>query len=316
MGTSSGINHKFSIKTHGSVMESESDRTSPLIIVVHGPCRVGKSTVIRCLINHYTRHDIEEIIGPVTVIAGKERRIWFVECPKDLNSMVDCAKIADVVLCVIDGSFGFEMVTFEFLNLLQVHGLPRVVGILTHLDHVQSVRRTRNIKNQLKKRFWAEVYRGAKLFYLTRNQSGKYPKRDMINLARFIAIQKVRNLAWRSNHPYLLVDQIVDMTDRNLIHTDPNADRDVALYGFLRGSNLCQDAKVHIPGVGDFGITHAVSMPDPCLHPEPIKRCVRKRLSGHSCRTIGTIYQPMAYYNSSAQKKNGIYCSFETRNSQ
>merc|ERR1712224_785602 len=44
-------------------------------------------------------------------------------------------------------------------------------------------------------------------------------------------------------------------------------------------------------------------MPDPCLHPEPIKRCVRKRLSGHSCRTIGTIYQPMAYYNLSAQKK-------------
>lgn len=132
-------------------MESGADRTSPLIIVVHGPRGVGKSSVIRCLINHYTRQDIEKIIGPVTVIAGKERRLCFVECPKDLNSMVDCAKVADVVLCVIDGSFGFEMVTFEFLNLLQVHGFPRVIGILTHLDQVQSVRRTKNIKNQLKK---------------------------------------------------------------------------------------------------------------------------------------------------------------------
>ena len=30
------------------------------------------------------------------------------------------AKYADLVLLLIDGGFGFEMETFEFLNLLQV----------------------------------------------------------------------------------------------------------------------------------------------------------------------------------------------------
>ena len=34
--------------------------------------------------------------------------------------MLDAAKYADLVLLLIDGSFGFEMETFEFLNLLQV----------------------------------------------------------------------------------------------------------------------------------------------------------------------------------------------------
>lgn len=34
--------------------------------------------------------------------------------------MIDAAKYADLVLLLIDGSFGFEMETFEFLNLLQV----------------------------------------------------------------------------------------------------------------------------------------------------------------------------------------------------
>jgi ribosome biogenesis protein BMS1 len=34
--------------------------------------------------------------------------------------MMDAAKVADLVLLMIDGSFGLEMETFEFLNLLQV----------------------------------------------------------------------------------------------------------------------------------------------------------------------------------------------------
>jgi ribosome biogenesis protein BMS1 len=33
--------------------------------------------------------------------------------------MMDAAKAADLVLLLIDGSFGLEMETFEFLNLLQ-----------------------------------------------------------------------------------------------------------------------------------------------------------------------------------------------------
>lgn len=34
--------------------------------------------------------------------------------------MVDIAKVADLVFLLIDGSFGFEMEIFEFLNVCQV----------------------------------------------------------------------------------------------------------------------------------------------------------------------------------------------------
>lgn len=34
--------------------------------------------------------------------------------------MIDIAKIADLVFLLIDGSFGFEMEIFEFLNICQV----------------------------------------------------------------------------------------------------------------------------------------------------------------------------------------------------
>jgi ribosome biogenesis protein BMS1 len=34
------------------------------------------------------------------------------ECSNDMNSMIDIAKIADLVLLMIDASFGFEMVSY------------------------------------------------------------------------------------------------------------------------------------------------------------------------------------------------------------
>jgi ribosome biogenesis protein BMS1 len=50
---------------------------------------VGKTTLVKCLIKHYTRQDVRDIKGPVTVIAGKARRLTFVECPQDLSAMID-----------------------------------------------------------------------------------------------------------------------------------------------------------------------------------------------------------------------------------
>lgn len=40
-----------------------------------------------------------------------------------MHGMLDAAKYADLVLLLIDGAFGFEMETFEFLNLLQARAL-------------------------------------------------------------------------------------------------------------------------------------------------------------------------------------------------
>lgn len=47
------------------------------------------------------------------------------ECNNDINSMIDIAKVADLVLLLTDASFGFEMEIFEFLNICQVISLQR-----------------------------------------------------------------------------------------------------------------------------------------------------------------------------------------------
>lgn len=50
-------------------------------------------------------------------------------------------------------------------------------------------------------------FAGAKLFYLSGMRNGKYLKREILNLARFISVMKFRPLTWRLSHPYLIVDR-------------------------------------------------------------------------------------------------------------
>ncbi|CDK24539.1 unnamed protein product [Kuraishia capsulata CBS 1993] len=243
------------------------DDPPPVIIAVVGPPGTGKSTLIKSLVRRLTKTTLSEIKGPVTVVSGKRRRLTFIEVSNDLNSMIDIAKIADLVLMLMDGNFGFEMETMEFLNILQHHGMPRVLGVTTHLDLFKSQSTLRASKKRLKQRFWTEVYAGAKLFYLSGVINGRYPDREILNLTRFISVMKFRPLKWRNEHPYMLADRVVDLTHPLLIEQNPKVDRKIAIYGYLHGTPLSANSKVHIAGVGDYEIAAVEKLPDPCPTP-------------------------------------------------
>uniref|UniRef100_A0A7N0T9Q8 Bms1-type G domain-containing protein n=1 Tax=Kalanchoe fedtschenkoi TaxID=63787 RepID=A0A7N0T9Q8_KALFE len=244
----------------------------PYVVLVQGPPQVGKSLLIKCLVKHYTKQNLPEVRGPITIVSGKKRRLQFVECPNDITGMLDAAKYADLALLLIDGSYGFEMETFEFLNILKTHGFPKVMGVLTHLDKFKDVKKLRKTKQRLKHRFWTEIYDGAKLFYLSGLIHEKYTKREVHNLARFISVMKFHPLSWRSAHPYLLVDRFEDATPPDKVQRDETIDRNVILYGYLRGCNFKKGTKVHIAGVGDFPVANVSSLPDPCPLPSAAKK--------------------------------------------
>ncbi|KAJ7459701.1 GTP binding protein [Mycena latifolia] len=241
----------------------------PVIIAIVGPPGVGKTTLLKSLVRRYTKQTLNEVKGPVTVVSGKKRRLTFIECNNDLNSMIDIGKIADLVLLMIDGSFGFEMETFEFLNILQSHGFPKVIGILTHLDLIKKAATLKDTKKALKKRFWTEIYQGAKLFYLSGVLNGRYPDTEILNLSRFVSVMKFRPLVFRNAHPYLLADRIEDLTPREEVRLSKGkCDRTVTVYGYVRGTNLRQGTKVHIPGVGDLDMKSVTILGDPCPLPD------------------------------------------------
>ncbi|CAK9022339.1 Ribosome biogenesis protein BMS1 homolog (Ribosome assembly protein BMS1 homolog) [Durusdinium trenchii] len=237
----------------------------PFIVVVQGPPGVGKTTLIQSLVKHYAKQRLIAMGGPVTLVSGRHRRLTIIECPQAMSAMLDLAKIADLVLLLIDASYGFELETFEFINILQVHGFPRVIGVLTHLDSFKENKQLRKVKKSMKHRFWAELYDGAKLFYLSGLQYGRYHRLEIQNLARFIAVQKAPLLSWRQSHPYVLALRWEDQTDPTL----PEASaRRLDLYGYVYGGRLREGIEVHLPGVGDFNIAGIKKLTDPCPPPQ------------------------------------------------
>ena len=266
----------------------------PVVVVVMGPPGSGKSSLIAALVKHFTRTGLGEggPMGPVTVVAGKARRVTFFECPNELSAMLDLAKIADLALLTVDASFGFEMETFEFLNMLQVHGFPRVMGVLTHLDKLRDGKSLSSTKKALKARFWQEIHAGAKLFYLSGRLNGGYLRREIHNLALYISRLKFRPLVWRSAHAHVLADRWEDVTDAGAVAADPECPRTLALFGFSRGAALKRGAAITIPGVGDFRADAVAVLPDPVPLPEtdPEKRKARRSLKERET----LLYAPMS----------------------
>jgi ribosome biogenesis protein BMS1 len=265
--------------------------TPPSVIVIMGPKGVGKSTLIRSLVKLYTNHNLTTISGPITLITGKTKRITIFECPTDPNqqtaAMIDCAKIADLVLLCVNVQVGFTMETFEFLNILQTHGFPKVMGILTHCDLIRTNKQLNNMKKLYKQRFWTEIYQGAKMFFFSGVIHNKYYlKNEVKQLSLFISRVKFRPLLWRNTHPYVLVDRFEDVTNPNDLSNASNekqhesdvegeeTPRSIIFYGYVRGTNLKPNSTIHCIGVGDFTMSSITALPDPL--PLPDKESERK----------------------------------------
>jgi len=257
-------------------------------------------------VRHYTRQSVGTLRGPVTVVTGKDRRATFIECPCELPAMIDAAKIADLVLLTVDGSFGFEMETFEFLSLLSAHGMPKVMGVLTKLDGFKEARAQRRARKALKARFWVELYEGAKLFYLSGLSRGLYPKTEVHNLALYISRMRFRPLVWRNTHAYVIVDRVEDATPPATLARTPDCDREMLLFGWVRGTHLRAGAAITIPGAGDYTLAAVEALPDPLPLPErdPAKRAAARALAARDTM----IYAPASDIGAAIRMdKDAIY---------
>lgn len=232
--------------------------------------------------------------------------------------MIDIAKVVDIVLLMIDGNYGFEMETMEFLNVLSASGMPgNVFGILTHLDLFRKQETLKLQKKRLKHRFWSELYQGAKLFYLSGVANGRYPDREIMNLSRFLSVMKnPRPLVWRNSHPYCLADRFLDITPPTDIEANPKCDRTIALYGYLRGTNFpAHGSRVHVPGVGDLSVSSTEALPDPC--PTPYFEKQLEKVTGKKKRTrLGEkqkiLFAPMSDVGGVLVDKDAVYIDVKT----
>ncbi|ORM41851.1 Ribosome biogenesis protein bms1 [Babesia sp. Xinjiang] len=250
----------------------------PFVVVVQGPSGVGKSTLIQSLVKHYAKRSVSDIKGPITLVSSKSRRITLIECGNSMSDMLDCCKVADLVLVMIDGSVGYELETLEFLNIMQTHGFPRVAAVVTHLESFPDNSTLRKAKKRLKSRFWSEIYDGAKMVYLNGLKYGRYKNTEVLNVARVIASQKPASISWRQTHFYcvclrheVLGPEPCTNDDAALLDSDKSVSNEgsetkvrAAFYGYVYGSRIVGHQAFHIPGAGDFIPESITNMQDPC----------------------------------------------------
>src|SRR4051794_15257480 len=97
-------------------------------------------------------------------------------------------------------------------------------------------------------------------------KNGEYIQRDVHNLARFISVMKFKPSTWKTTHPFIVADRLnfffssifliniifycrmEDLTEPELIRTNPLSNRTVCLYGYVRGCPIKSDTPIHIPG--------------------------------------------------------------------
>lgn len=123
------------------------------------------------------------------------------------------------------------------------------MGVLTHADAFPSMTSRNKAKRKLKARFESEIRNGARLFCFSGFRNRKYLHHEVKNLGRFLSVMKIRPISWRTEHPYVLVDRLEDVTFEAKVKNQSTCDRDVLLYGYLRGTNLRPGCKVHISGI-------------------------------------------------------------------
>lgn len=91
-----------------------------------------------------------------------------------------------------------------------------------------------------------------------------------------------------------------DITPQETVRLNPKCDRDISIYGYLRGCNMKPDARVHIAGVGDYAISEVDGLSDPCPLPETVK----KRGLNEKERLL---YAPMADVGGLMYDKDAVY---------
>lgn len=57
-------------KHHIPVVDRAPAEPAPALIAVVGPPKVGKSTLVRCLVKNFTRQKVTNIKGPITVVTS------------------------------------------------------------------------------------------------------------------------------------------------------------------------------------------------------------------------------------------------------
>eukprot|EP01111_Echinosteliopsis_oligospora_P018154 TRINITY_DN816_c1_g1_i1.p1 TRINITY_DN816_c1_g1~~TRINITY_DN816_c1_g1_i1.p1 ORF type:complete len:765 (+),score=274.53 TRINITY_DN816_c1_g1_i1:185-2479(+) len=187
-------------------------------------------------------------VGPTTVPL-KKQRMTFMCVPRDIISVADISKVADILLLVVPAET--EMIDdlgHSFISVIKAQGLPNVFIIVQGMDQVAQKKKT-DTKKDLQKSMYFHFPDEPRILPLDSAE-------DAAQVVRFLDAVTLKAPHWREKRPYLLVDNVTADNDTGDLTT-------VKIYGYLRGADFSANQLVHLPGFGDFQLSQILGPADP-----------------------------------------------------
>lgn len=195
----------------------------------------------------------------------KKQRLMFHICKRDVYSVLDITKIADICLFTFScketkadkvrddpdqHANAIDEVGYQILNVLRVQGIPPSIGILQHLESIHQKKR-----NQIKKlfqRYFVSEFSDEYKFHVIDGSTQRLLSSSYKNLVRMLTGTFTRQkLFWKENRSYMIASKYSENQGS------------LEVEGYVRDNYLSCNRLAHITGYGDFRISKIVAVTDP-----------------------------------------------------
>ena len=236
--------------------------------------------------NYILNKSTKSYIIPGKLYKGKER-ITFIKTKRDIYSILDTCKIADILLfvssckkCQADKwqmdpdkySFCIDEFGYQIISIIKAQGLTNHICCIQDLCSIPLKRRNEIVK--LYSRYFNSELKPSKIFDFFNNEKiGQDPSLDLHDENQIKAIIRLNcamapyttNLDLQKHRSYMMVENI-----------KKNENNDAEIFGYIRGNTLIPGKYIHITGFGDYKIKDVEVVDDPL----PVKSKYNKEKKG------------------------------------
>ena len=223
--------------------------------------------------NYILNNNTKSYIIPGKLYKGKER-ITFIKTKRDIYSILDTCKVADILLfvssckkCQADKwqmdpdkySFCIDEFGYQIISIIKAQGLTDHICCIQDLCRIPVKRRTEIVK--LYSRYFTSELKPSKIFDFFNNEKiGEDPNMDLHDENQIKAIIRLNcamapyttNLDLQKHRSYMMIENI-----------KRNENNEAEIFGYIRGNTLIPGKYIHITGFGDYKIKDVEIVDDP-----------------------------------------------------
>jgi pre-rRNA-processing protein TSR1 len=205
----------------------------------------------------------------------KNQRLMFHICERDIYSILDISKVADIILFSIScknaevekvkddpdmHANAIDETGYKILSALRTQGIPPSIGILEHIESIPIKKR-----NQIKKlfhRYFVSEFSDDYKFHTIDGSTEGLLDSSYKNLIRLLTSTFAsKKLFWKENRSFMLCNKYEENKG------------DLVVEGYIKHNYLSCNRYGHITGYGDFKIKQILASQDPyCTKNETEKR--------------------------------------------